>query len=1052
MAIGNDYIKNLLAQINQEESVQAQPQSEPVVDPIEEVRIKLAEAGYDTDDNNVNTFIEHNPDGALNRMSSVRAQYEPKKLDGVGSFVKGAIASVPFMQVLGSMLGPLEVLGEGFKRYEAARAGMFLAPINGKPTFNADILAGATGAAKTKFPDAELRMGDYPEFGDLFRAMHLPEGVSATAGLISEMLSDPLAYAGGVLLKGAVAAGKPFIKSAIKGTELESKFINPMIKGYKLASGKVSEAGDTLLKSKYASTLRGHVGETTADIGKKIDDKVANLYDTIKEKMLNLRSNEHVKYVYDMALGKGKYSYFTKPLRDVFKGFDNQEALFHTNITEYMTQIAKHANRDETVLKNVSEAIRGDARAFDNLPPIVKTEVNKVVSSLADEERTLAELADKLDAKMGLPKADNPNIIKENAGKYITRKYTITEDNPNWKFKQDKFDDAVNELVLSEEQGLKSIKTEEQAKAYLRDFMAKAKAGHAAAGQGGSAAKLDPHVFKHRTPFGPAVRDFLGEIVDPFQNIRTTAQKVAQAKHSLNVLDSLIDSGLIQKHSDDLHPVPIPNDSRLFLGKAGGWFGSKDMAGFLHGLSMQENWLDIKAKQAMQWLKFSKTVLNLKTQVHNPIGNLFNATIKGVAPWDIPNEFKQALSIYRDVRKWRKGSLPGDNPNILMWKKAIGDGWIGSEMPSNEQLIAIDKFVASSMSSRGLTHFAQEGLKEAMDTYAFSDQLFKLAQGLHLEKQGLKVAGKKGVPPVFKKLRPDEITDEIYSTYADYRQLAHAANDVRTSAAGLFFMNPFFSFQSEQHRLMLGFLKNPETAWKFAALMGSRLAYNTSILAMHGQGLQDIWEYIQTDPKIMSEYLLNPLNKDTGLNLKYMDPFNAGGLFAPLLAASGATGVNPLDYLMDMTAFSDDFGYSNLLLNSLKPALSAQGRFGEPLTGAQRVGEVIKGITPGSFSNDLPKAVDPNRTAQERLISTFRMFGIDLESRSPDYVKRKFSKRLKENIAEGRNIDSTTKIAEMLGFDGERMAKTALTNAKKTKKPEQKKVSPHEALFKQLGI
>lgn len=1020
MAIGNDFLKNLFSEPSQQEEE---------LDPIETLRIKLAEAGYDNNDYNVEKLLESNPDGELNDLRNVTLNEDPVKVNGVGDFVKNSLVGTPVFQFLRGAAGPLSVIAEGFKRYESAKTSALQSVLTGGSPVNAglEIAKSIAGKSKTQYPDANLRMGDYPELGDLFRSLGLPESVSSTLGVALD-LADPVFLFGGAVAKGVVSATKPAVSQFLKEVPEFERFANPLIKGYKLASGKISEGADKIIKSKYADFLRDFNIKSVEDLSKLADTNANAAMEFVKSKWATLRSNQLVSDTIDGLAGRGSLWKFAQPLKETLRKFNGAEQRAQFDADSMATRITLSANGDAAILKNVDDILHGRGGSLEALPKDLQFEVQKARDLVDAESADLARILDEIGGS-----GKTADVIRENIGEYMTRQYKVFADNAAWKNDPVKFEKAASELVDSGE-----FASHAKAKEYLTNLVtdAKPKPSTVSGGQ-----KLDPSIFKKRNEFGPAVRDYLDEITDPAANLRNTVQKIAQAKHNLRMFKAFKDAGLIVDNATTTHSTKLLNDSRLFLGKGANMYTTKDVDTFLSHVFNQQNALDSMTRKTFQWLKAVKTIGNLKTHVHNSLGNITFAILDGVTPFERPKLYQEMFQMWHDVRQYKANKLPAEHPSVQQWRELIERGVIGNEMPNADQLRNMTEFIANPYSFKGVQKAFRVAVKEATDLYAFEDQLFKGASYLHKTRE--------------LKMTPEAALEKIYQSFPNYREAAHIADTARNSTFGLMALNPFLTFQFEAHRILLNAMKDPIKAAKLAAIMGSRLAYNSAILAAAGNGLKDIWEYVASDPKVASDYLLNPLNKDTGFNLKYTDPFNSSGMFAPFLAAAGATGQNPFDYLLDMTAFSNDFGYSNLLVSALAPALSGKGRYGETLSGGDRANEVVKAVLPSSVGSDLPKILDNANSPSDRLVSTFRMFGIDLEKRNPEYVKRKFSARFKDNIQQGRDTSGTVKIANMLGFDGDRMLKTALTNAKKAAKPvkkEEKKASPHEALFKQLGI
>jgi len=204
----------------------------------------------------------------------------------------------------------------------------------------------------------------------------------------------------------------------------------------------------------------------------------------------------------------------------------------------------------------------------------------------------------------------------------------------------------------------------------------------------------------------------------------------------------------------------------------------------------------------------------------------------------------------------------------------------------------------------------------------------------------------------------------------------------------------------------------------------------------------------------VSEILLNPFSateddKGLDINVRYMDPFNSRGLFAPLMTLAGASGTNPFDYILDFTQFSPDFGYSNLLINAAEPLIAGKGKFSQNLSPLERISGFVDAIGPTSFTKDLPRLLDPTKDNRTRFKAALRFFGLDVEERNPNYIRTQVRDFMKVRVKRGEDLTPAINALNIMGFDGERIAKNVIKTERRKRR---KQITGGELSHRQQAV
>ena len=966
-------------------------------------------------------FIDQNEDldsPNLNFANIPRNDYpqvKPTALDSVVNTLK----KTPVGQILNNALTGLDIVNEGLLRY-----GAFKHALGAGGMFNPKVLQSIAGMSVTDFPKTKFRLSDYPELGDYFRRLNVPEPLAATLGFAVDAVTDvPLFPLAGL------AAAKPALGAInlIKKSTLTGKADTLMFK----AASKFGLENHLPKFALPAAKAVSGAEKFFTKVAKQTDQDWVLRY--IKEKTMGAKSSEAAKLVVDALNGKALLDDLPGQAAKSFRLKDRLADLFSFDSGQRARELLRLSKQDKSVLLRINNVLRGDKavfQSFDKADQAIlqnainhKAQLNRVVleelKRVAIEDDTAYKKISERVAGKVLPISLLIKTVEGRLDTHLVRQYKLFDPRGEWRPTQDLWDAAIEGLTAAG-------KTTANAKKLLTQLLSEKKVNLIS--KTDQSLQINKDAFIARENLPEYLRKFMGEYDDPIHNYLSTTNTLTEIATHLKMFRLLKKGAFFSDTFTEATPVQIKGGP-LGWGLIDGLHTSKEIAGILQHYSRYNDILDKSWLKASSVVKFSKTILNPKTWAHNFFGDFFNSFLSGVSPVTMPKVYfgkDSALDVMNTVRKVLDGKTAEAHPHFKLYRKAIGDGLIGPEFPHQEAIAFLNKFGQDMYTEVDVPKWVKT--KNAFLTflsngYASIDQYFKLAHYIHYTRaEGLTGA---------------DATRKTYQFFSNYRELNKLADLARSTPAGAVIGNPFLSFRIEQHRILWNVVKdavaNKDKAMlaKVGLLMGLRPTYNTAMLALMGNGLGDILETYLTRPEMLSEIVLNPASPDFDLNVTYIDPFNTKGLFAPLLWLSGATGVNPMDYLWDFTTFSPEFGYSNLIVNSLEPLITGKGRYGEDLTAMDSIGQALKAVGPSSFTTDLPRLINPEEEAVERMRRGFRFFGIDVEKRNPDYIKSKVSQRLRTKISKSEDIEPTMRAIDTLGFDSARMLTTAIARQKR---------------------
>lgn len=745
-------------------------------------------------------------------------------------------------------------------------------------------------------------------------------------------------------------------------------------------------------------------------------DILSDIIQTGKDVVKSVQTQEPqglAKEIVDAFKGKGAYADLPQEVIQTLRQTRGEQEYALARGTSFGNLLANELKKTPQLTATADLALKGDVAALNQLPETTKNivsymrkTIDRYSNDLTNELEQIAgtmteEQLDRLASVFGvqegrrLPLPNLIQVIKNNQGQYVKRMYQMFIDN-SYKPSQDTIDKAVQGLIrdfdVSESRATGLVKSLVENKSIDIPF-------------GRASLKIKQGSFIARQNIPEYLREVMGEIKDPRYNYVQTVRNLAESSRNLELFRSLKEQGFLSDIPTGGLTRQLPNEGALAWGLANGQYTSPEIADLLTHTSKIANQADSTLLKIMTSLKFAKTVLNPKTHGHNMLGNMFFGFLDDNLTPIGKNQkyFTEAFDILKKGTKSPK------------YKELVEQTVIKNELPTSDEIKWLQELIQNPYSDK--TSFLSSKAKgfhdqlinlgqKSMNLYSWEDQIFKTAAYLRNKAQGLS---------------PAEATAKVFESWPNYAEATKLAQTARSTGLGQLVANPFMTFRTEAHRIMINSIKDPTKRLKMGILLGATGTANAAILAASGNSLSQIWELMQTRPETVSETLLNPASKDFDLNTRYINPFNPRGIFAPVLALTGASGVNPLDYILDFTQFSPDFGYSNLITGSVEGVLTGKGQFGQELSAGERIESLVQGLAPTSISRDLPKIISPDEEPKERIRRGLRFLGIDVEQRNPNYIRNKVRQRLQEKVVSGEPVDDTLNALETLGFDSQRI-------------------------------
>lgn len=983
--IGSQFVDRLVS-TTPEQPVVEEPAIISPEDVVEKYKRTLVEAGFKDNDDNLEKFIELNPDTNTTSFDFTGLDQldNPVEVDSPINYILDTVKRVPIIQVLASLKKPLEILGEGLSRYEAAKVAFLKnAPLAGGVSAGLPVASALSGQDRSKFAEtAGLKQSDMPELGDFLREMGVPEEVAATGGVALDILTDlPVSGGLGALLK--------------------------------------------------------HLGKGSIKEGAKVVGKAAPA--ELKKTLLNIRSNEAVKVVEDTLKGKSRFDIGPNPpaLKQAFRearGGQNVAVTQANEIGNYFTRTMKAKPELE---KTINNAISGDIESLGKLDVPTQTYVKQsrqIIDGLSKEVRS--ELDNLIQTKQ-LTEDETEHItnlmkvMDENQGVYVRRYYEKYLLGDKYKPKPDTIKTA-KEYLLKE--GHKSDEADKIIDNIINDIPTSIRVGK-------NNLKIKRGPFLERKDIPEEIRQLLGEVTNPAYRVAQTTLDLADANAKFKIFRNMKELGYFSPTKTKEYSELIPPGGPLGWGAIEGMYTSPEIKAILETQSNIRSSIDKKLFDMANLIKGGKVVLSPKGHGHNILGNTgWFSLLADTSPMQYPKQSKEIISKMFNVKKVMDGKLPNTHPDWTWWLDKVEKGIVKNEIPNADNIKFLEDIASNPFDSKpmaGAVDVFKQGAKNIFkfgsEALAAEDQFFKL---LNYE-----------VNTNIKKMPSEKAVEEVFKWFINPSEASKLASTVRGTTAGLMLTNPYLTFRTEAHRIFLNAMKeSPRTRFITGMYMSSRAAWNAAILGMMGMGLKDISETFMARPELASDIYLNPADPEGrfDINTEYIDPFNTKGMFAPLMWAAGASGINPFDWLLDFTTLSPEFGYQNMLLDVVTPAITGKGKFQDELSLTERVGSIAKGILPSSFGTDVPKFIAATQEGEtdEAVRRAFRFVGLDIDKRNPEYLRPRLRKRLDETVLKNEDPTAILRAIKALGFDETTMYRNSVKKVGQLRKKARKENKP----------
>ena len=933
-------------------------------------------------------------------QAQAKQEMFPEKNEPLTAF-KDSVLQSPLIM---SAIFTGQILGKAYEKYEAAR----VRAVEAGPFAAAE---GLIGRAPTQFPDAPLRHSQQKEFGDLLRTIGVPEGLAATGGVLLD-LSDPLFVLGFKQLGQAA-------KVSLKG-----------------GSAVLKKLETTTTFKDFAKVIK------ESPIGKQATEFLnkSELWAKAKDKMLTWRANAFLQDSKDALMGKGLYDGVPVAERMIYREANGKIADDAFTITQDLNILNKiSGNTDE--MKNVyMKYLLGNKAPTNLISPEAKhflDEIRQLQIGFSESyiERIKfirglnpAGIDDEVH-KLGFDKLEDlENTIRNNLGKHVRQEYRIFQHGFDLKsIPPEQIEKAIQEQVDI------AGKTRKDAERIINEFITK-KEIHIKTPQ--FEHRVNKSSFLHGGAFAdlPELKKLAQPVDDFFERTLQDVMWKAQAAHKLESFEQMYQLGFVNAVKTSKFSEQIVN-----------------MVDGLHWGAINNKWVTPETKKILELAVYREEddmrvlfniLRSIKTAkiagelpfalVRNPTGNIIFTMVhnpKILFDKDMHQKVFNALKSAVMVEKGQKFARANADFHHL-----IRNGVIGNELPLTEELQDFGKMIDWLSTNRNwkdlswLTDF-KKGEKFLKQLVSWGDQYFKGLIYFYAEKR----LG----------LSPAQALEYVREALPFAAEPARLAVKARRSVTGLMLLNNYLSFGTESLHIMLGHLKHPDRAWRMALLFSSPALLNSVTMALQGRSMNDVKEIIHLNPDLLSDTILNPLSPDFDFNIKYLNPFNTKGVFSPFLWMAGVKGQNPWDLLLDLTQFSPEFGYQNLVLGPLNALLTGRDQYGNVRELPERVNEAIRLAGPGFITRQLPESLSEQHEPMENIRRAFKTIGIPFEERNAPYKKRNISKTVKARLKEGARPESLLNALNTLGYDGEKTIQRAADKVKE----EHKKIAKQRKLF-----
>lgn len=284
-----------------------------------------------------------------------------------------------------------------------------------------------------------------------------------------------------------------------------------------------------------------------------------------------------------------------------------------------------------------SQALAGDSSALNSLPENIQ---KTVVSARENFDSYSKGLVD-----AGFVDGELATSLGDNLGKYVLRQYKVFDPEYKWNYttvrenRKDIYDAAIREI-----KDVSEVSTVE-ADSIVKEILSSSRSEGFINGNS-KAGKIDVRSFIKRQDLSQPIRELLGEITNPVENIRATGRRTSAVYSDYSgqrkMRDAGLDSGLfsLAKNNDIRHETLLGDDGNGNVRKQYAGFGevytTPEIASALDDVlntSQGKSSLLEQAGKAMSTLsgagKFAQVILNPASYPTNLMGALSTEILNG---------------------------------------------------------------------------------------------------------------------------------------------------------------------------------------------------------------------------------------------------------------------------------------------------------------------------------------------------------------------------------------------------------------------------------------
>ena len=368
----------------------------------------------------------------------------------------------------------------------------------------------------------------------------------------------------------------------------------------------------------------------------------------------------------------------------------------------------------------------------------------EIASEVYDARNLIDEMSKSLVNSTSVP-LEFKEVIAENSGSYLRRSYRLFEDagfTPAAEARQEAREFLFGQIQKNKPDLLME-EVWEEADSYLDKILidAKGKKEFAAVDNYNQIKKVNKNILQGREEIPAELRAFMGEVLEPSENIVLTISKMAKFSETSRFFENLERMGKQGQYIfDEADTLPTNKTWEKISGTNSTLDGKYTTPEILQSIKDRESFLKIEGDSlvakvyrnfisAKGYSQKSKTVYSHVTHLRNILGGAQFGLANGLNPFKngsatfklLSNEIKSAGQEGLDTlyEKYLRLGIINTNVNVNEFRKLLETGYESGA----EELV--DKFTTT-MRGYGLGAKAAKGAKRIEDFYLATDDFYKI--------------------------------------------------------------------------------------------------------------------------------------------------------------------------------------------------------------------------------------------------------------------------------------------------------------------------------------